>query len=118
MLKRNVWPELSLAEIVKRSRILVVDDQDFPYKELFERDGYQIEKRNDVERMADLEQGAFDLVLLDLHGVGQTQSTEEGLGLLKHVRTANPAQLVIAYSNADWSLRFQPFFELADAVLP
>jgi hypothetical protein len=36
---------------------------------------------------------------------------------LKHIRATSPAQIVIAYSNADLSLQYQPFFRDADAVL-
>src|SRR5438552_3980352 len=31
---------------------------------------------------------------------------------------AKPAQIVVAYSNAEWPVKYQPFFEMADAVLP
>jgi CheY-like chemotaxis protein len=48
----------------------VIDDQDFPYKELFERDGYTVTKWDDVHDLAQLESGEFDLILLDLLGVG------------------------------------------------
>ena len=64
-----------------------------------------------------LEQGAFDVILLDIHGVGQKESKEQGFGLLKHLRASSPAQVVIAYSNADWGLKYQEFFDMADAKL-
>ncbi len=54
---------------------------------------------------------------MDLQGVGREQSTEQGLGILRHLRRSTPTQLIIAYSSADWSLKYQEFFELADAVL-
>jgi hypothetical protein len=57
------------------------------------------------------------VILLDLLGVGRSESADEGLGLLKHIRTARPAQIVVAYSNADWPVKYQPFFRMADAVL-
>lgn len=118
MFKRaRPWPEVPLPEIIKRAQVLVVDDQEFPYKPLFERDGYNVDKWDDVESVAQLEQAKYDLILLDLQGVGGEHSVEEGLGVLKHIRTACPAQIVIAYSNADWPVKYQPFFEMADAVL-
>jgi CheY-like chemotaxis protein len=111
------WPSIPHDEIVRRSRILVIDDQDFPYQELFVRDGYTVEKWNDVKDLAELEQSHFDLILLDLLGVGRKESADQGLGLLRHIRSASPAQLVVAYSNADWPVRYQPFFDMADGVL-
>lgn len=111
------WPKPDHAEIVKRSRILVIDDSDFPLLKLFERDGYTIEKWPDVTDLSKLENGSFDLILLDLFGVGLDQSSDQGLGILKHIREVNPAQIVIAYSSADWDVSYQPFFNEADAVL-
>jgi hypothetical protein len=111
------WPSVDHAEIVRRARILVIDDGDFPYMKLFERDGYTIQQWREVTDLPALEAGEYDLILLDLLGVGQAESGDEGFGLLKHVRATSPAQIVIAYSNADLSLEYQPFFRDADAVL-
>lgn len=111
------WPAVPHDEVVKRSRILVIDDGDFAYMPLFERDNYSIEQWHDVSDLAALETGDFDLILLDLKGVGLKESADEGFGLLKHIRTTSPAQIVIAYSNSDLSLSYQPFFRDADAVL-
>src|SRR4051812_42591458 len=115
--KRRDWPKVDLDEIVKRARILVIDDGDFAYMPLFERDGYTISKWDDVQDLHALETNEFDVILLDLKGVGVQESADEGFGLLKHIREASPAQIVVAYSNADLSLEYQPFFSDADAVL-
>lgn len=115
--KKNKWPHLTLDEILKRSRILVIDDSEFVYLKLFKKDGYNIEKWNDINNLQKLEQGFFDIVLLDIHGVGREQSQEEGFGILKHLQQVSPAQIVIAYSEADYSLKFHEFFQRADAVL-
>jgi len=114
---RLQWPEPTIDEIRKRARILVIDDLEFPYSQLFERDGYVIKKWDDVSNLTELEHGDYDLILLDLQGVGRAESAEEGLGVLKHIRTRCPAQIIIAYSNADWPLKNQPFFKMADATL-
>ena len=55
--------------------------------------------------------------MLDLKGVGAKESADEGFGVLKHIRETSPSQIVIAYSNSDLSLAYQPFFRDADAVL-
>jgi DNA-binding NarL/FixJ family response regulator len=116
---RRRWPDPSIDEIRKRARIVVIDDQEFPYAKLFARDGYTLQKWDDVTNLSDLEDGDYDLILLDLQGVGKAESAkEEGLGILRHLRTRRPAQIIIAYSNADWPLSNQPFFRMADATLP
>jgi len=118
-MRQALWPDMSLDTIIHRARILVIDDQDFPYKTLFKKDGFNVDKWNDVTRLQDLEQGKYDLILLDLQGIGGRLSTnDQGLGVLRHLKESNPDQVIVAYSNADWGVRYQPFFDLADAVLP
>ena len=104
-------------EIRRRSRILVIDDNDFAYLGLFTRDGYAIDKWDDVDDLQKIERGDYDVVLLDIQGIGIMHSQEQGLGVLKHIREKSPSQLVIAYSNADFSLKYQEFFQMADATL-
>jgi CheY-like chemotaxis protein len=113
----NEWPTLSLDEIRKRSRILVVDDNDFAYKVLFDKDDYNVDKWDDIDNINRLEDNYYDIILLDLQGIGKNQSADEGLGILNHLKNASPAQIIIAYSNADFNLKHQPFFQKADAVL-
>jgi len=112
------WPQIPFEEVRKRGRLLVIDDQEFPYETLFSRDGYNVDTWRDVEKLTDLDDGKYDLVLLDLQGVGRRDSVEQGFGILKYLRRRSPALLIVAYSNADWGLRYQEFFRLADAVLP
>lgn len=115
--KRHTYVPPSFEEIKKRAKILVIDDNDFAYAPLFSRDGYTIEKWDDIENLEKLENNYYDLILLDIQGVGQNESEEEGFGILKHIRAKSPAQIVIAFSNADWSLKYQGFFDLADKKL-
>jgi hypothetical protein len=117
-----VWkqsvPQPSLQQIVDRARILVIDDQPFPYAPLFRKAGYQLTKWPDVTNLVEIEQGRYDIVLLDLQGVGKKLSQDQGLGVLRHIKDVRPSQVVVAYSNADWPVKYQPFFDQADAVLP
>lgn len=115
--RRRPWPKRDMDEIRKRARLLVVDDSEFPYKELFDRDGYSIDKWNDVEDLPKLERGEYDLILLDIQGVGREQSQDQGLGILRHLKKVCPAQIIIAYSTADFSLDKKEFFDLADDSL-
>lgn len=117
IVRKKRWPDLPFDEIKKRAQILVIDDADFVYGPLFDRDGYRLDKWDDVEDLSKLEDGYYDLLLLDIQGVGRELSQEQGLGVLRHIRAVNPAHLIIAYSNADWSLRYQEFFRMADATL-
>ena len=115
--QQNDWSPLPFEEIKKRARLLVIDDNGFPYKAIFERDGYVIDEWTDVDDLLKLEQNYFDVILLDVQGVGRRLSSEQGLGILQHIRKTAPAQIVIAFSNAEFSLKYQDFFRMADATL-
>lgn len=114
---RTAWPDVSLDDIRKRARILVVDDSDFVYLSLFHRDGYNVDKWDDITDLSKLESGYYDVVLLDVEGVGRSLSSDQGLGVLRHLKKVRPTQLVIAYSSAEWSLKYKTFFDLADKSL-
>lgn len=111
------WTQLSITEIRKRARLLIVDDGEFFYLDLFRKDGYSIEKWNDVKDLPKLESGFYDIILLDIQGIGKKQSQDQGLGILRHLKKACPTQIVVAYSNADFSLKYKEFFDLANKVL-
>jgi hypothetical protein len=112
------WPKWSRDEITKRAKLLVIDDSEFPLIKSFRKDGYNVTKWNDVKDLGQLETDSYDVILLDLEGVGRALSPDQGFGILKHIRETNPTQLVIAYSNQEWSLEYQHFFDEADAALP
>jgi CheY-like chemotaxis protein len=115
--RRPQWPQVEHDQIVKRAKLLVIDDGEFPYLKLFRKDGYNFDKWNKIKDLPALESGKYDVILLDLHGVGEIESSEQGLGVLGHLRKRSPAQIVVAYSNAEWSVEYQEFFRSADAVL-
>lgn len=114
-------PELvppSLADIVRRSRLLVIDDKEFPLIKLFARDGYAMDKWDEVLDLNKLVSGAYDLILLDLRGVGMSDAPdEEGLGVLRYIKKEDPTQLVIAFSHEEFNMKYREFVELADASL-
>ncbi len=119
LFKKNYeWPTVDFEEIKKRSRLLVIDDKDFPYLSLFKKEGYLMDKWSDIKELTKLEKSFYDIILLDIQGVGTQISAEQGLGVLKHLKKVSPTQMILAYSDAEWSLKYQEFFDLADSKLP
>ena len=116
--KKDLEIKLSLDEIRKRARILVIDDDEkaFPYK-LLQKEGYNIHYWKQVEKLKDLESGEYDLIILDIAGVAKAISTTDGLGVLEHLKKHNPAQLIIAYSGQKYDLSKSSFWDLADDYL-
>jgi CheY-like chemotaxis protein len=102
----------------KRAKILVIDDQALPVQRLFQRDGYHFERWPQIRNLSQLTDGHYDIILLDLQGVGLNESPDlQGLGILAHVKQSNPAQAVIAYSAHTQRISVRPFIDMADAVL-
>lgn len=120
ILRKNKFSfDLSQADIIKRSRIIVIDDKEFEYIDLLKKDGYTVEKwtsNNDID-IHKLERNYYDIILLDMNGVATDRSPKHGLGLLEHIKTTNPAQIIIAYSEESFGLSSQQFIRQADACL-
>lgn len=116
----DVATQLPLPELVKRTRIVVIDDEEteFPFKIL--RDfGYAIDYWPDVQDLTKLERGHYDIIILDIGGVGRELDEEsEGVGVLKHIKQVNPMQIVVAYSGQSHEIQKIPFFRLADQYVP
>ncbi|MEA2337749.1 MAG: hypothetical protein QOE82_1756 [Thermoanaerobaculia bacterium] len=110
---RRHWPSLTLDQIRSRARILVIDDDPFRYLDMFTEAHYRIEQWLDVTSLASLEQEDYDIILLDIADVGKKISGDEGLGVLKAVRSVSPTQIIVAYSNKEFSLRLKQFLNLA-----
>jgi len=111
--------DMPFDEIRKRARILVIDDDPaaFPCT-LLEKEGYNVRYWEKVENLHDLENGEFDIIVLDIYGVASLNiSPNDGLGVLKHIKKHNRAQLVIAYSGHKHDFSQSEFWSLADDYL-
>jgi hypothetical protein len=101
-------------EIKKRIRIVVIDDEDsFPVS-IFQNEGYSINKWDKVTDYSKLENGFFDIIVLDIKGVAEHLSQDDGIGVLVDLKEKNPAQIIISYSQYSYDLNKVKFFQLAD----
>jgi DNA-binding NtrC family response regulator len=102
----------------KRTRILVIDDDEnsFPF-ELMRNEGYAIDYWPKVQNLGKLEGGEYDIIVLDIGGVAKEYTHEDGLGILEHLKDANPAQIVVAFSGQTFDLSKNRFWRLADDSL-
>lgn len=121
-----MWPfatptppsEPDIETVRRHARALVIDDQTFPAQRSFTRDGYHFERWSSVKNLSQLTDGDWDLILLDIQGVGINESPElQGLGILRHIKRTNPAQAVIIYSAQPQRVSSSEYLLLADAVL-
>jgi DNA-binding NtrC family response regulator len=111
-------PAPPVAEVRKRTRILVIDDDphSFPFDTL-RREGYSIDHSPKVENLRTLEDGQYDIIFLDIQGVAQEYSQDDGLGILEHLKQVNPSQIVVAFSAHSYDLSKNRFWRLADDSL-
>lgn len=119
-LKNIRQPSLSIAERRKRTRIVVIDDveSEFPH-EILKREGYAIDYWSDIDDLTKLENGYYDIIILDIGGVGSKFDPEnQGAGILKHLKVKNPSQVVVAYSGQSHDSDKVPFFKHADEYVP
>ncbi len=116
--QRQSTPAPTVEAVRKHARILVIDDHELPAQTSFERDGYHFERWAEVKNLSQLTDGHYHLILLDIQGVGLNESPDlQGLGILRHVKQANPAQPVIVYSSQPTKVSYREHLALADAVL-
>lgn len=115
----DVNVKLPLSELRKRARILVVDDDAsaFPHR-LLQKEGYNVTYWQKVENLRDLENGEYDIIVLDIYDIAAPDvSATGGLGVLSHIKKYNPSQIVIAYSGQKYDLKHADFWNIADDYL-
>jgi len=116
--KRNKKNNIIVPQAKAAPKILVIDDHANPIVKLLRTEGYDVDEDNgSLSNLRNLENGHYDLILLDFDGVGVEFSKKQGIGVLEHIKTKNPKQKILAYSNKNWGLDYQEFIQLADGVL-
>ena len=111
-------PAPSLTTLKRIVKILVIDDEEDQFPLSFFRDQkYNINYWPDVKNLNELEEGEYDIIILDIAGVGTSITHNEGLGVLEHIKKVNPEQIVIAFSQQRFSLDKQAFWRLADDTI-
>jgi DNA-binding NtrC family response regulator len=116
--KLSELPALPFAEVKRRTKVLVIDDdaESFPF-ELMRREGYSVEHWPRVESITPLQDGQYDIIILDIQGVATHISKDDGLGILELIKDANPSQIVVAFSSHSFDLGKNRFWRLADDSL-
>ncbi|WP_313803520.1 hypothetical protein [Flavobacterium sp.] len=104
----------SFEELKRLTRIVVIDDENSFPVQIFQDEGYSIDKWDIVKDYNKLENGYYDIIVLDIKGVAQHISENDGLGVLQSLKKQNPAQIVISYSQHSYDLSKIQFFQLAD----
>jgi DNA-binding NarL/FixJ family response regulator len=110
-------PQLTREELIKRCRILVIDDEKPSLIDDLSRDGFAVDYDNKGDDVSKIEKNIYDLVLLDFGGVGMAYGRDQGLSLLKHIKRVNPATFVLAYTSKSLPPEQSAFYRLTDGTL-
>lgn len=114
----------SLGYLKKRSKkelcriidILVIDDEDFILLEDLRKHEFNIEYKNDISSLKDVE--PYHIILCDLHGVGKfLGSNNEGAYLVNQIKEKYPTKIVVAYTGDATTASAQKYLQTADFVV-
>lgn len=106
-------------ELIRRSRILVIDDERPELIDDLQRAHFSVDYTPDIKKddLDLVEQPLYDVVLLDFGNVGGSFGGDQGLSLLRHIKRVNPAVVVLAYTSKAIASDQADFYRLADGVL-
>ena len=111
--------KLPREELVRRSRILIIDDEPLDLVRDLKKARFAVEQVTDIDsnNFDMVDRPIFDLILLDFGKVGKHFGEDEGLSLLRHIKRVNPAVVVLAYTSKALRSEHADFYRLADGVL-
>ncbi len=99
----------------KHVNILVIDDNDFSAEQYLKANGYQIDHKNDIESIKEVE--PYEIIMCDISGVGKKLGYEkEGAFIIREIHSNYPNKQIIAYTSFTYNADYNQFFSLADFV--
>jgi CheY-like chemotaxis protein len=106
-------------ELVRRSRILVIDDQKPELINDLKSAHFSVDYVDDItaSTIDTIEKPLYDLILLDFGEVGKSFGDDHGLSLLRHIKRVNPAIIVLTYTSMALQTKHSDFYRLADGTL-
>lgn len=115
----SIVQALPREELVRRSRILVVDDEEIDLVDDLKSSRFSVDHVKDINstNIDRIDKQLYDLILLDFGKVGSHFGDDEGLSLLKYIKRVNPSVVVLAYTSKALSSSQADFFRDADGVL-
>ncbi|MGB8815661.1 MAG: hypothetical protein WCC74_00250 [Minisyncoccia bacterium] len=108
---------IKIEELKKSTNILFVDDEDSSARLKIIRDaGWNVNQINEVTNFNSEDIKRADIIFMDYIGVGKVLTpTEEGIGLLKNIKSRYPEKFLIFYSGYAGFIPGHEFHKVADA---
>ena len=102
-----------------KTRILFIDDQDFPVIKNLKKSGWIVDHLYNVDDIDNALILNSNILFVDINGVAKDLSTEDGIGLVKALKKKyGDDKKVIIYSAESEGDRFNEAFRLCDDFLP
>lgn len=108
--------EYTREELIRRGRILVIDDEDPEIIAELRKKRFSVDHDKIGDDLSGIETHLYDVVLLDYSDVGR-KFGGAGLGILHHIKRVSPMTFVIAYTSRALVAKVSDFYRLADDVL-
>jgi len=113
----DIEPHFSRDELVRRGRILVIDDQEMPLFKSLSKEGFSVDHDRTGNDTSKIERQIYDVIILDHGGVGTEFGAEEGLALLRRIKRLAPSAYILAYTSKALKSQHSDFYKLCDNVL-
>jgi DNA-binding NarL/FixJ family response regulator len=110
-------PSLTRDDLIRRCRILVIDDERPQLIDDLMKSGFAIDHDPTGDDLSKVEAGLYDLILLDFGGIGIKYGKDQGLSLLRHIKRINPGQFILAYTSKSLPPEQSEFYRLTDGTL-
>lgn len=112
----QILKEITLSKLKREVDILIIDDEDFPLLDDLEKHEFNIEYKQDITTLKDVE--PYPIVLCDIHGVGKfLGSDKEGAYLVSQIKEKYPSKIVISYTADTTAPSVQKYLHYADNVM-
>jgi DNA-binding NarL/FixJ family response regulator len=106
-------------EILKRGRIAILDDDPPEILPDLREHGLSVDHipATSDQRFVRLEQGFYDVLLLDFGGIGARFGPDDGLDVLRHLKRVVPGLKILAFTARTFDSSKADFFRLCDGVI-
>ena len=107
----------NITDIRKKVNMLVIDDNVFIPEKYLVANGYQVNHKEDVDTIKDVE--PYDIILCDISGIGKKLGySNEGASLIREIHKNYPNKRIIAYTSNTFDPGLNQYFSLAEFVAP